>query len=107
MKCTSHSLMACVSIGLATALLLYVFAYLALVLPEPIPQCSGPIWPRYPTYRVGGPHSEALFAPISWVDQKLFPRRWEFTLEEQNRYFNGPSRSSPPTSMVRNHGSKI
>jgi len=70
-------------------LLLYIAIYVVLITPEPIPAMSGhPSWPRFPSYSAGGKYSETIFAPINWLDQTLFKRRWQYTEEDSNRSFN-------------------
>jgi hypothetical protein len=72
-----------VSGGVICAVLLYVGIYSVLVIPAPLDAMTGlPPWPRIARYRFGGKGSELLFYPASYIDRKLFTRRWLYTAKD-------------------------
>src|SRR4051812_3058742 len=66
----------------ASALSLYLTAYLALHQPQvsAIGTMGRLIYERHPSYRLGGHTACRLFTPALWLDQRIRPAYWDWSI---------------------------
>jgi hypothetical protein len=73
-----------------TVFFVYGLTYFVAVKPAALVAISagqGP-WPRTPEYRFGT-WSETVYAPILWLDRRVFPSRWLVTRADVQKSIGG------------------